>query len=33
MIKGLEGVLMEEEDATMVAWTFNMQECGFSISL
>jgi hypothetical protein len=35
MIKEMRAtrVFMEEEDASMVAWTFNMQECGLSITL
>jgi hypothetical protein len=27
------GVLIKEEDPTMIAWTWTMQECGLSISL
>jgi hypothetical protein len=30
---GLRGVLIEENDATMIAWTLAMGECGLSISL
>jgi len=30
---GLGGVLTEEEDAIMMAWTLIMGECGLSISL
>jgi hypothetical protein len=28
-----QGVLTKKEDATMVAWTLGMQECGLSITL
>jgi hypothetical protein len=30
---GPGGVLIEKEDATMIKWTLDMQECGLSISL
>ncbi len=30
---GLRGVLIEKEDVTVIKWTLNLQECGFSISL
>jgi len=30
---GPRGVLIEEKDSTMIAWTLTMQECGLSISL
>jgi hypothetical protein len=30
---GPKGVLTEKEDAIVIKWTLNMQECGLSISL
>ncbi len=30
---GLRSVLTEKEDVTVIKWTFDMQECGLSISL
>jgi hypothetical protein len=30
---GPGSVLIEEEDATVIAWTLTMDECGLSISL
>jgi hypothetical protein len=30
---GLVGVLMDEENKTIVAWVLGMQDCGLSITL
>jgi hypothetical protein len=30
---GPKNVLIEEDDATMIKWTLDMQECGLSLNL